>query len=32
MDRYSDERLQAMQLAAYDPKKNRKIEMIALGG
>jgi cyclic pyranopterin phosphate synthase len=31
-DRYSDERLQAMCSAAYDPKKNKKIEMIALGG
>jgi cyclic pyranopterin phosphate synthase len=31
-DRYSDERLQAMRSAAYDPKKNKKIEMIALGG
>jgi cyclic pyranopterin phosphate synthase len=31
-DRYSEERLQAMRSAAYDPKKNKKIEMIALGG
>jgi cyclic pyranopterin phosphate synthase len=31
-DRYSDERLQAMRSAVYDPKKNKKIEMIALGG
>ncbi|HEX2228314.1 MAG TPA: GTP 3',8-cyclase MoaA [Candidatus Binatia bacterium] len=32
VDRYSDERLQAMRSAAYDPKKTKKIEMIALGG
>ncbi len=31
-DRYSEERLQAMRSSAYDPKKNKKIEMIALGG
>jgi cyclic pyranopterin phosphate synthase len=31
-DRYSEERLQAMRRAAYDPKKNKKMEMIALGG
>jgi cyclic pyranopterin phosphate synthase len=31
-DRYSEERLQAMRQAAYDPKKNKKMEMIALGG
>jgi cyclic pyranopterin phosphate synthase len=31
-DRYSEERLQAMRSAVYDPKKNKKIEMIALGG
>ncbi len=31
-DRYSDDRLQAMRSATYDPKKNKKIEMIALGG
>ncbi|MGH7929416.1 MAG: GTP 3',8-cyclase MoaA [Candidatus Binatia bacterium] len=31
-DRYSAERLEAMRSASYDPKKNKKIEMIALGG
>jgi len=31
-DRYSDERLQAMQSANYDPKSHKKIEMISLGG
>jgi cyclic pyranopterin phosphate synthase len=31
-DRYSDERLQAMRSANYDPKSHRKIEMISLGG
>ena len=31
-DRYSDERLQAMRSAAYEPRKHKKIEMIALGG
>jgi cyclic pyranopterin phosphate synthase len=31
-DRYSAERLEAMRSANYDPKKNKKIEMIALGG
>jgi cyclic pyranopterin phosphate synthase len=31
-DRYSDERLQAMRSANYDPKSHKKIEMISLGG
>lgn len=31
-DRYSDERLQAMRSATYDPKEHKKIEMISLGG
>ena len=31
-DRYSDERLQAMRSASYDPKSHKKIEMISLGG
>jgi hypothetical protein len=31
-DRYSDERLQALRSAAYDPKSHKKIEMITLGG
>jgi cyclic pyranopterin phosphate synthase len=31
-DRYSDERLQAMRSAKYDPKNHKKIEMISLGG
>jgi cyclic pyranopterin phosphate synthase len=31
-DRYSDERLQAMKSANYDPKSHKKIEMISLGG
>jgi cyclic pyranopterin phosphate synthase len=31
-DRYSAERLEAMRSASYDPKKKKKIEMIALGG
>jgi cyclic pyranopterin phosphate synthase len=31
-DRYSDERLQAMRSATYDPKSHKKIEMISLGG
>lgn len=31
-DRYSQERLQALQDARYDPKSHKKIEMISLGG
>jgi hypothetical protein len=31
-DRYSEERLQAMRSANYDPKDHKKIEMISLGG
>lgn len=31
-DRYSIERLQALNSAGYDPKSRRKIEMISLGG
>ena len=31
-DRYSDERLQALRSASYDPKSHKKIEMISLGG
>ena len=31
-DRYSEERLQALKNASYDPKRNKKIEMISLGG
>jgi cyclic pyranopterin phosphate synthase len=31
-DRYSDERLTALNSATYDPKNHRKIEMISLGG
>ncbi len=32
-DRYSDERLEAMQSSTgYDPKRHKKIEMITLGG
>jgi cyclic pyranopterin phosphate synthase len=31
-DRYSQERLEAMRDASYDPKKHKKIEMISLGG
>jgi len=31
-DRYSADRLQAMQSANYDPKSHKKIEMISLGG
>jgi cyclic pyranopterin phosphate synthase len=31
-DRYSVERLEAMNSANYDPKSHRKIEMISLGG
>jgi hypothetical protein len=31
-DRYSDERLTALNSATYDPKSHRKIEMISLGG
>lgn len=31
-DRYSAERLAALQSASYDPKSHRKIEMISLGG
>jgi cyclic pyranopterin phosphate synthase len=31
-DRYSAERLEAMQSSAYDPKTHKKIEMITLGG
>jgi len=31
-DRYSDERLTALNSATYDPKDHRKIEMISLGG
>ena len=31
-DRYSDERLQALRSANYDPKSHKKIEMISLGG
>jgi cyclic pyranopterin phosphate synthase len=31
-DRYSQERLEAMRSATYDPKTHKKIEMISLGG
>ncbi len=31
-DRYSDERLEALQSSTYDPKRRKKIEMITLGG
>jgi GTP 3',8-cyclase len=31
-DRYSAERLEAMNSATYDPKSHKKIEMISLGG
>ncbi|MGH7833569.1 MAG: GTP 3',8-cyclase MoaA [Candidatus Binatia bacterium] len=31
-DRYSDERLQELRSAVYDPKSHKKIEMITLGG
>ena len=31
-DRYSAERLEAMQSSTYDPKQRKKIEMITLGG
>jgi len=31
-DRYSAERLAALQSSSYDPKSHRKIEMISLGG
>ncbi len=31
-DRYSEERLEAMHSASYDPKSHKKIEMISLGG
>lgn len=31
-DRYSQERLEALQDARYDPKSHKKIEMISLGG
>jgi hypothetical protein len=31
-DRYSEERLQALRTANYDPKSRKKIEMISLGG
>ena len=31
-DRYSAERLEALQASAYDPKSHKKIEMITLGG
>ena len=31
-DRYSDERLEAIQSANYDPKQRKKLEMITLGG
>lgn len=31
-DRYSDERLEALQSSTYDPKQRKKIEMITLGG
>jgi hypothetical protein len=31
-DRYSDERLRALNSAKYDPKSHKKIEMISLGG
>lgn len=31
-DRYSDERLEALLVSKYDPKQNKKIEMITLGG
>lgn len=31
-DRYSDERLEALQSAKYDPKQRKKLEMITLGG
>jgi cyclic pyranopterin phosphate synthase len=32
IDRYSAERLEALQASNYDPKSHRKIEMISLGG
>jgi hypothetical protein len=31
-DRYSAQRLEALQASNYDPKSRRKIEMISLGG
>jgi cyclic pyranopterin phosphate synthase len=31
-DRYSQERLEALRDASYDPKSHKKIEMISLGG
>jgi cyclic pyranopterin phosphate synthase len=31
-DRYSSERLEALQSSTYDPKSRKKIEMITLGG
>ena len=31
-DRYSSERLEALQSSTYDPKQRKKIEMITLGG
>jgi cyclic pyranopterin phosphate synthase len=31
-DRYSLDRLEALQTASYDPKRHKKIEMISLGG
>jgi hypothetical protein len=31
-DRYSQERLEALQDSRYDPKSHKKIEMISLGG
>ncbi|MEK7378848.1 MAG: GTP 3',8-cyclase MoaA, partial [Candidatus Binatota bacterium] len=31
-DRYSAERLEALQSSSYDPKQRKKIEMITLGG
>jgi cyclic pyranopterin phosphate synthase len=31
-DRYSEERLEAMNLGEYQPKQRRKMEMISLGG
>lgn len=31
-DRYSEERLEALRSASYDPRRRKKIEMISLGG
>jgi len=32
IDRYSDERLEALRSSSYNPKSHKKIEMISLGG